>query len=83
MPNEIFYLRLLDRSIFNRRGVLLFSLLACFIEIPVLNANCLDPDQTPRSAASDLGLDCLPMSHLWGARHKWLMFVLSVERSPQ
>ena len=26
------------------------------------NANCEDPDQTPRSAASDLGLHCLQMS---------------------
>ena len=31
-------------------------------EIPVLNANYVDPDQTPRSAASDLGLHCLPIS---------------------
>ena len=28
----------------------------------------VDPDQTPISAASDLGLHCLPMS-LWDARH--------------
>ena len=28
----------------------------------------MDPDQTPRSAASDLGLHCLPMSLLWDAR---------------
>ena len=27
-----------------------------------LNANSVDPDQTPRIAASDLGLHCLPMS---------------------
>ena len=35
-----------------------FLLLAYFIDIPVLNANSVDPDQTPRSAASDLGLHC-------------------------
>ena len=29
------------------------------------NANSVDPDQTPRSTASDLGLHCLPMSLLW------------------
>ena len=46
-------------------------MLPCFIEIPVFNASCIDPDQTPRSAASDLGLQCLRMSLLWGARHKW------------
>ena len=30
-----------------------------------LNANSVDPDQTPRSAASYLGLYCLPM-YLYG-----------------
>ena len=30
--------------------------------LPVIEANTVDPDQTPRSAASDLGLHCLPMS---------------------
>ena len=45
----------------------LFSLLPCLIEIPVSNANGVDQDQTPRSAASDLDLHCLPMSLLWDA----------------
>ena len=36
------------------------------------NANSVDPDQTPCSASSDLGLRCLPMSLLWNARHKWV-----------
>ena len=40
--------------------------------MPVINANSVDPDQTPRSAVSDLGLHCLPMSHFWDARHKWV-----------
>ena len=31
----------------------------------VINANSAHPDETPCSAASDLGLHCLPMSHLW------------------
>ena len=35
-----------------------------------LNANSVDPDQTPRSSASELGLHCLPMSLLWDARLK-------------
>ena len=30
-------------------------------------ANRVDPDQTPRSAASDLGQHCLPLSLLWEA----------------
>ena len=29
-----------------------------------LLANSIDPDQTPRSAASDLGLHCLPVTRL-------------------
>ena len=36
------------------------------------NANSVDPDQTSHSVASDLGLHCLLMSHLWDARHKWV-----------
>ena len=36
-------------------------LLLCFIEIPVLNVNCIYPDQIPYSAVSDLGLPCLPV----------------------
>ena len=49
-----------------------FLLLPCFIEISVFNANSVDPDQTPLSAASDLGLHCLPMSLFRDARHKWV-----------
>ena len=46
----------------------------CFIlsfsELVVsLKANSADPDQTPRD---DLGRNCLPMSHLWDARLKWV-----------
>ena len=40
-------------------------ILLWFTEIPVLNANSVDPDQTPLSAVSDLGLYCLPISLLW------------------
>ena len=29
------------------------------MDIPVLNANNVDPDQTPHSVAPDLGLHCL------------------------
>ena len=47
-----------------------FLLLLCFIKISVSNANIVDPDQMPHSAASDLGLHCLPMSLLWDIRHK-------------
>ena len=40
--------------------------------MPVVNANSVDPDQTPRTAVSDLSLHSLPMSYLWDARHKWV-----------
>ena len=49
-----------------------FLLLPCFRRMSVINANSVDPDQTPRFAASDLCLHCLSMSHLWDARHKWV-----------
>ena len=42
-----------------------FLVVPCCVEIPVFNANIVGPDQTPRSAASDLGLHCLLMSLLW------------------
>ena len=64
-------------SFSNIRGVwlvffLFLLLFSYFVEIFELNANIVDPDQTPRSAASDQGLHCLPMSHLWDARHMWV-----------
>ena len=35
-------------------------------------ANSEDPDQTPHSAASDLGLHCLPISLLGVSRLQWV-----------
>ena len=35
-------------------------------------ANSGDPDQTPRSAASDLGLHCLPVTRLGVSRLQWV-----------
>ena len=46
-----------------------------------MEANSVDPDQmplstasdqTPRSAASDLGLHCLPRFQKWDTRHIWV-----------
>ena len=37
-----------------------------------LFANSGDPDQTPRSAASDLGLHCLPITLLAVSRLQWI-----------
>ena len=39
-----------------------------------LFANSGDPDQTPRSAASDLGLHCLPITHLRVSRLQWVNY---------
>ena len=63
MPNGLSYLNYLDRSISYIRGVWLIFI----IIMSELNANRVEPEQTPRSAASDLGLDCFP-SVLWDAR---------------
>ena len=38
----------------------------------ILFANSEDPDQTPRSAASDLGLHCLPITLLGVSRLQWV-----------
>ena len=41
-----------------------------------MQANSGDPDQTPHSVASDLGLRHLPMSHIKDARHIWVKNVI-------
>ena len=41
-----------------------------------MQANSGDPDQTPHSVASDLGLHYLPMSHKKDARHIWVKMQL-------
>ena len=35
------------------------------MEIPVFNANSVDPDQTPGTVAADLGLHCLQITILY------------------
>ena len=45
-----------------------------------LNANSVEPDQTPE--ASDLDLHCLSMSLLWDARHKRVKQVLHDRNLP-
>ena len=42
-----------------------------------LFANRGDPDQTPRSAASYLGLHCLPNTLLRVSRLQWVVIVLT------
>ena len=63
---------ILEESNFNVRYVCLWDL-----DIPVekkakLFANIGDPDQTPHSAAADLGLHCLPITRLGVSRLQWV-----------
>ena len=37
-----------------------------------MQANSRDPDLTPHSVASDLGLHCLPLSHKKDAGYIWV-----------
>ena len=55
---------------FEQKGrLVIYELWLCFVEIRVLKAESVDPDQTPRSVASDLDLHCLRMSLLCGSIH--------------
>ena len=51
-------------------GPSLVLILSFITQTPVLNANSVDPDLTPRSAASNLDLHWLLVSLLWDARLK-------------
>ena len=51
-------------------GVMGVLILILFFLYTILYANSVDSDQTPRSAASNLGLHCLPFFVLWNVRHK-------------
>ena len=60
-PSGLFYLNSLDRYISCIRvSGYFFLLLSCFVEISEFNSHSVDPDQTPRSVASDPDLHCLP-----------------------
>ena len=52
-----------------------FQLLPCFIEMSVVNANSVDPDQMPHSAVADLGLHCLPSPIYGMLATNWLRFI--------
>ena len=58
---------MLEELIFKFRYVGL-----CDLDIPKLFANIGGPDQTPRSAAPDLGLHCLSITHLGVSRLQWV-----------
>ena len=72
MPSGPVHSYQVDESISNFRGVTCtFSFLFYSKSIFPL-ANSADPDQTPHSVVSDLGLHCLPMSQKWDARLIWV-----------
>ena len=79
LPNGLSHPYQLDESILHLRGVWCnFSFLSYFWWKFML-ANSVDLDQTPRSAATDLGLHCLPRSQKWDARLIWVnVFMLSI-----
>ena len=60
------------------KGVWLALLLSYFVEISEINANSVDPDQMSCSVASDHGLHCLSLSHLWDARLIWAVVCSSI-----
>ena len=74
MTNGLSHPYHLGESIFNFRessSVLFFFILFHF-SMKFIKANRIGPDGTPRSAASHLGLFCLPMSHKKDARLIWV-----------
>ena len=60
-------------SVFQMAGCLVsFFYYHCLIDILVCNANRVEPDQMLHSAASDLGLHCLPITLSRLSRLKWV-----------
>ena len=60
-------------GLFPIAGVWLdFIMLLCFIKVPLINANSVDPDQMLHFGASDLGWLCLPVTLLGVSQQKWL-----------
>ena len=77
-PNVISHRYQLEQSISVLRDVEWhFSFLFKF-QKKLLQANRGDPDHTPRSLASGLGLHCLPMSHKKDAMLLWVKIDIGV-----
>ena len=58
---------------FILRGVGVIFIFLFHFSMKFLCANRIAPDGTPHSAASHLGLCCLPMSHKRDTRLKWVL----------
>ena len=81
MPNGISNCYELDKSISTLRVIgWYFSFLFKFLK-KLLFTNSGGPDQTPRFAASDLTLYCLPMSHKKDARLIWVKHALGAQKN--
>ena len=70
----------LDESISNFMGFLVYFIILILFEKIFLKANGEEHDQTTRTAASDLGLNCLPISKngtlgLYGPRQANLVLI--------
>ena len=65
------YMFQLEQSISALSDVWWYVTLLFKFQYNILKANSGYPDQTPRSAASGLGLHCLPMFHKKDARLLW------------
>ena len=68
LTNGFSYRYHLGESTFIFRGVWIDFLFLSHFSMKFLCANRIAPDGAPRSAASHLGLYCLPMSHKRDAR---------------
>ena len=55
---------MLDESVCHFRGVGSFLSLLLYFSCRILLANNVDSDQMPHDVVSDLGLHCLPVTHL-------------------
>ena len=73
----------LDESVSSFRGVWCTFSFLFYFELIFLLANSEDADQTLRSAVSDLGVHCLPMSQKWYARLRWVNSTLSLNMTTQ
>ena len=58
MPSGLFLPYGFGQVHFLYKGCLIIYISLCFVEISELKINRIDPDQTPPSATSDLGLHC-------------------------
>ena len=75
MPNGISLFYQLEQSISVLRDAGQYFHFNSTFQYYNLSANSGDPDQTPHSVLSDLGLHCLPMSHKMDARFIWVNYL--------